>query len=82
MPSWIIKTFDKQKSTPAKVIDTVGAGDAYATILSIGYLKNWDIKKINRLANQFAADICGVEGAVPINNNIYDKYIREFNDDS
>jgi len=57
------KTFDKQKSTPAKVIDTVGAGDAYATILSIGYLKNWDIKKINRLANQFAADICGVEGS-------------------
>jgi len=76
------KTFDTQKYIPEKVIDTVGAGDAYAAILSIGYLKNWDLKKINRLANQFAADICGVKGAVPINNNIYDKYIREFNDDS
>lgn len=76
------KNFDKQKSEPKEIIDTVGAGDAFASLLCVGYLKKMDIKKINKLANEFAADICGENGALPKDDSIYNKYIREFENDS
>jgi fructokinase len=70
------------KYVPLRVVDTVGAGDAFAAVLCIGYLKKWNIERINKLANEFASDICGVDGAVPENDDIYHKYIREFENDS
>ncbi|MGK9369438.1 carbohydrate kinase family protein [Melioribacter sp. Ez-97] len=68
------KDFDNYKSSPRKVVDTVGAGDAFSAILCIGYLKRIDIGKINRIANDFAADICGIEGAIPAGDQLYNKY--------
>lgn len=68
------ENFDFYKSPPRKIVDTVGAGDAFSAILCIGYLKSIDIGKINRTANEFAADICGIEGAIPTDDNLYDKY--------
>ena len=64
------------------IVDTVGAGDAYSAVLCIGYVKNMDINKINKLANEFASDMCSVEGALPSDDSIYNKYIREFENDS
>jgi fructokinase len=76
------KSYNEYKGIPLKVIDTVGAGDAFASILAIGFLKNWNLEKINKLANDFAAVICGIEGALPEKENIYHKFIREFENDS
>jgi len=56
------------------VVDTVGAGDAYATILCIGYMNKLDFRKINKLANEFAGEIVKVEGALPENDQVYDKF--------
>lgn len=67
------KSIDQYKTEPSKVIDTLGAGDAFSAILCIGYLFNMEIKKINILANQFALDICMTPGALA-SNEIYDKY--------
>lgn len=64
--------------TPEKIVDTVGAGDAYAAILCLGYLEKWPIAKINKTANEFAADVCGIPGAIPEDDNFYTKYISEF----
>lgn len=55
-----------------KVIDTVGAGDAYAAMAAIGYLKNWPVEKTLFLAQHFAAKICTVEGALPASDDFYD----------
>lgn len=55
-------------------IDTLGAGDAYAAILCLGYLNNLPVEKINRLANEFAAQICMVTGALPTDDSVYEKY--------
>ena len=71
---------NKYKTHADNLVDTVGAGDAYSAILCLGYLHQWGIEKINRLATNFAADICTVEGAIPENDSIYKKYINEFND--
>lgn len=62
------------KSEAYQVVDTVGAGDAYAAILCIGYLEGWDISKINRIASEFASDIVGIQGALPKDDGIYNKY--------
>ena len=62
------------------IADTVGAGDAYAAILCIGYLKNWEIGKTNKLASEFAAEIIKVQGALPPNDLLYNYFQKEIND--
>ncbi len=57
-----------------KVVDTTGAGDAFSAILCLGYLHGFEIPYINKLANDFASDICQFEGALPKNDRIYESY--------
>jgi len=62
------------------VIDTVGAGDAYSAMFAAAILKNKDIDLCNKLAVEFAADICQVEGAVPSDDKIYKSYLEKINE--
>lgn len=62
------------------IIDTVGAGDAYAAILCIGYLRNWDIRKTNKLASDFAAEIIKIQGALPADDLIYSSFRKRINE--
>lgn len=57
-----------------KVVDTTGAGDAFAAILCLGYLSGLEIPYINKLANDFASGICEFEGALPKNDRIYESF--------
>ena len=57
-----------------KVIDTTGAGDAFSAMLCIGYLYGFEIPYINKLANDFAYDICQFEGALPKNDRVYESF--------
>jgi fructokinase len=66
------------KAEAIKIIDSLGAGDAYAAILCLGYLKNLPLADINKLANEFAMEICCVNGALPQDDSIYDKYRKIF----
>lgn len=68
---------DQRKLNITNVVDTVGAGDAYAAILCIGYLNKMELKDINKIANEFAGEIVKVKGALPPDDTIYDKY-KEF----
>lgn len=47
------------------IVDTVGAGDAYAAVLAAGYLLEWPPEIILSRAAQFAGAICGIAGAIP-----------------
>lgn len=47
------------------IVDTVGAGDAYAAVLALGWLKHWHPQRMLSLATLFSASICRIEGAVP-----------------
>ncbi len=69
---------NRDKQPAANIIDTVGAGDAYAAIMCLGYSQKWPVHKINSVALEFASEICGVEGALPKNDHVYKKYRREF----
>jgi len=62
------------KASVKDAIDTVGAGDAYASILCTGYLGGWNLKDLNKTAADFAGEIVKIRGALPENDNIYDKF--------
>ena len=49
----------------ATVMDTVGAGDAFTAVLTLGLLHRWDLNRINRQANEVAAFVCSQSGATP-----------------
>ncbi|MGD8306047.1 MAG: carbohydrate kinase [Ignavibacteria bacterium] len=70
--------FNEFQNEPTKIYDSVGAGDAFSSVLCIGYLNGWELATINRLANRFASEICQVAGALPVDDKIYRKYREEF----
>jgi len=57
--------WSRYKPRPVKVVDTVGAGDAFTAALAIGLLKKLDLDKINYAANEIAAYVCTQPGATP-----------------
>jgi fructokinase len=53
------------------VVDTVGAGDAYAAICAAGITNRLPVEKTTALAVQFASHICQSRGALPDDLSIY-----------
>jgi fructokinase len=53
------------KPDTISIADTVGAGDAFTAGLVYGLLKDFDIDKTNRIANQLASYVCSKNGATP-----------------
>ena len=48
---------------PAKVVDAVGAGDAFTAAWTLGLLARRPLDEINHRANQLAAFVCTQPGA-------------------
>ncbi len=48
-----------------KVVDTVGAGDAYTAATVYGMLKSWSAVRIVQFASRIAAFVCTQSGATP-----------------
>lgn len=59
------------------VIDTVGAGDAFCSVLILGILKNWDISTTLKKAQQFASAIVGIQGATTNNKLFYSSFLSQ-----
>jgi fructokinase len=51
-------------AVPAKVVDTVGAGDAFTATLVPDFLRGLPLAEINRHANAVASFVCSQPGAV------------------
>lgn len=51
---------------PIRVVDTVGAGDAFTAALTLGLLAGRDLDEINRQANELAARVASCAGATPV----------------
>lgn len=52
-------------TAPLRMVDTVGAGDAFAAICLLGSARGWALETTLQRANEFAAAICAIAGAVP-----------------
>jgi fructokinase len=58
-------THDHPGYAPARLADTVGAGDAFTAALAIGLLKSLPLDQINDHANRLASYVCSQPGATP-----------------
>jgi len=58
-----------------QVVDTVGAGDAFSSVLIMGLLKGWPMEQTRRCAQQFAAAVVGLRGATSRDRDFYQTFI-------
>jgi len=56
----------------SSIVDTVGAGDAYSSMLAIGIIKGWETAKMLSMASMFASRICEIRGAIPESQEFYE----------
>lgn len=54
-----------------QLVDTVGAGDAFSSVVLLGMLQHWPLEKTLGRALEFAAQLCAVRGAVLTDNLFY-----------
>ncbi len=53
------------------VTDTVGAGDAFTSVIILGLLNAWDLEQTLQRAQTFASAIVGIRGATPGHRDFY-----------
>lgn len=71
-------TVDAAPATVPHLVDTVGAGDAYASVFAAGTLRQLPMDHTLRLATDFSARVCGIAGAIPENEDLYTTLQHEF----
>jgi fructokinase len=61
-----------------ELIDTVGAGDAFASVMILGLVKQWPAQLTLRRAQDFASKIVGQQGATVSDPAFYQPFIEEW----
>ena len=69
---------NRDNPAPPFVIDTVGAGDAFAAVFLLGRSRGWLLEQTLARANEFAGAICAISGAVPHDMGFYDKWVARW----
>ena len=57
------------------VIDTVGAGDAFSSVLLLGKLKNWALETTLKRAQEFAGAVVEIRGATTSDKRFYKPFL-------
>ena len=60
------------------IVDTVGAGDAFASVCILGYLKQWSLAIILERAQAFASALVQIRGATISDRNFYQPFIKDW----
>lgn len=63
---------------PGSIVDTVGAGDGFASVFILGTLQGWPASLTLSRANRFAAALCGIRGAIPDDAGFYEPFLLEW----
>lgn len=67
------QVFTVAPQTDIEIIDTVGAGDAFAAVTIMGILQGWQAVDILQRAQAFASQVCQIKGATTLDKSLYDK---------
>lgn len=59
---------------PSGVVDTVGAGDAFSSVLLLGQLESWNLTDTLARARELAAAVVGIRGATSENRAFYEQF--------
>lgn len=65
-------------SSPAEVVDTVGAGDAFAAVCILGLEKGWTVRDMLERAAALAAAVCARRGAVPAERDFHSRFLADW----
>lgn len=63
---------------PARLVDTVGAGDAFSAVYLVGRARGWPLDTTLERASAFAGAVCGLAGAVPSDLSFYTDWISRW----
>jgi fructokinase len=58
-----------------QVVDTVGAGDAFSSVLLLGQVKGWAMAQTLQRAQQFASAVVGLRGATTPDREFYQAFM-------
>lgn len=56
-----------------KLVDTVGAGDAFSAVVILGLNQGWSLDVTMCRAVEFASSICTIKGAISLERYLYDR---------
>jgi len=66
-------------SQTTQIVDTVGAGDAFSSVLILGIIKDWNTAKTLVRAQEFASAIVGIRGATIQDKSFYEYFLEKWN---
>ena len=61
------------------IMDTVGAGDAFSSVLLIGLMNEWPLHITMHRAQEFASAVVGQRGAITLDKNFYQTFRKKWN---
>ncbi len=70
------KSMQVRPKQAKEVQDTVGAGDAFTSVLLLGLVQSWPLQDILTRAQQFASAVVGIQGAVSADNKFYQQHLQ------
>jgi fructokinase len=65
-------------SSDDRLVDTVGAGDAFSSVMIVGLLLGWELEQSLGRALEFAAAVCGQRGATTTDPGFYQEFVRRW----
>lgn len=71
-------TCSVQPENPTNVVDTVGAGDAFTSVVLLGLHKAWPLQVTLDRAQQFASKVVGLRGATTQDITFYQSFIKNW----
>ena len=67
--------FNVVPQSRGEVIDTVGAGDAFTSVVTLGLLRGWSLPLMLERAQAFASAITGIRGATRNDHDFYQPFM-------
>lgn len=78
--AWLLdesgQCYETTAGTAVEVVDSVGAGDAFAAVFLLGLERHWPLSRTLERAHQFAAALCTQRGAIPESADFYRPFIE------
>lgn len=73
--------FETGRPPATTVIDTVGAGDAFAAVAILGLIQGWPMAVTLRRAQAFASALVGVRGATLAERGFYETHLQNWHEE-
>lgn len=70
--------YSVEPESSINIVDTVGAGDAFTSVIITGIIKNWPLATTIKRAQQFASKIVGQRGATVSDLSFYRSFTQQW----